>query len=98
MAVNHGAISTTDAMTDPRPRVTNTIGNAQHTSVVSVVVNPTSVLRRSVRISPLQGAVRSPTVEIVTSLTFLCCPLPGVRDVVRSGDWFPLCSGEQLSQ
>src|SRR5947207_2248267 len=56
MAANHGATSTTDAMTDPRPRVTNKIGNAQQTSVVSVVVNPTNVLRRSVRISPSQWA------------------------------------------
>ena len=41
----------TDAMTDPRPRVTNRIGNAQHTSVVRAVVSPTMLLTRSVRMS-----------------------------------------------
>src|SRR5436305_4141036 len=41
------------AMTDPRPRVTNRIGNAQHTSVVTALVSPTTALRRSRRISLL---------------------------------------------
>jgi hypothetical protein len=43
----------TDAMTDPRPRVTNRIGSAQHTSVVTALVSPTTVLKRSRRISLL---------------------------------------------
>jgi hypothetical protein len=42
-----------DAMTDPRPRVTNRIGNAQQTSVVTALVSPTTALRRSRRISLL---------------------------------------------
>ena len=40
-------------MTDPRPRVTNSTGNAQQTSVVSTVVNATMALARSVRMSLL---------------------------------------------
>ena len=38
-----------------RARVTNAIGNAQQTSVVSTVINATMLLTRSVRIALLQG-------------------------------------------
>src|SRR5262245_7754671 len=47
-------MSTIDAMTDPNPRVTKRIGNAQQTSVVSTVVSPTIALARSARMSSLQ--------------------------------------------
>src|SRR5215510_1994483 len=40
----------TDAMTDPSPRLTNSTGNAQQTSVVTAPVSPTRLVRRSVRI------------------------------------------------
>src|SRR5687767_14930209 len=49
--VSHGAAVPADAMTDPRPRVTNRIGNAQHTSVVRADTRPTTLLIRSTRIS-----------------------------------------------
>jgi hypothetical protein len=35
MAANHGSVATVDAMTEPRPRLTNKTGNVQQTSVVS---------------------------------------------------------------
>ena len=40
-------------MTDPKPRATNKIGNAQQTSVVTALVSPTMALTRSRRISLL---------------------------------------------
>ena len=48
----------TDAVTDPRPRVTKRIGNAQQTSVVRAVVSPTMLLTRSVRMSLLRAGKR----------------------------------------
>jgi hypothetical protein len=35
MAISQGAASSVDAMTEPRPRLTNRIGNVQQTSVVN---------------------------------------------------------------
>src|SRR5688500_18090585 len=52
MTASQGAADTTEAMTDPRPRVTNRTGNAQQTSVVSDDARPRTVLTRSVRIDP----------------------------------------------
>jgi hypothetical protein len=37
---NHGATSSADATTEPRPRLTNTIGSVQQTSVVTVDSRP----------------------------------------------------------
>ena len=53
-------------MTDPRPRVTNRTGNAQQTSVVSTLVNPSSVLARSERMSS-PNAGRGPAAKLVSS-------------------------------
>jgi hypothetical protein len=58
-----------DAMTDPRPRVTNKMGNAQQTSVVSAPVSPTRLLTRSVRISPSV----SKTNQVVTERRRIRC-------------------------
>ena len=52
MTASHGAADTADAMTDPRPRVTNRIGNAQQTSVVSAEASPITELSRSGRMYP----------------------------------------------
>src|SRR5688572_2518142 len=41
-AMSHGAASSADATTEPRPRLTNTIGSVQHTSVVTVDSRPAS--------------------------------------------------------
>lgn len=49
-------MDTADAMTDPRPRVTNRIGNAQHTSVVRADTSPITLLIRSTRILASPGA------------------------------------------
>jgi len=35
ITINQGATSSADAMTEPRPRLTKTIGSVQQTSVVS---------------------------------------------------------------
>jgi hypothetical protein len=47
------AVSMSDAMPDPRPRVTNRIGNAQQTRIVAALVSPTTALRRSRRMTLL---------------------------------------------
>ena len=52
MTASHGATDTADAMTDPKPRVTNKTGNAQQTSVVTEDASPTIELIRSGRIDP----------------------------------------------
>jgi hypothetical protein len=46
MVINHGATSSVDAMTEPRPRLTNTIGNVQQTSVVRDEASPNIVRMR----------------------------------------------------
>ena len=60
---SHGAAETTDAMTDPRPRVTKTIGNAQQTSVVSDDASPSNVLSRSLRMNPSLRTLRPTEIE-----------------------------------
>jgi len=47
MTTSHGAAVTADATTDPKPRVTNSIGNAQQTSVVTDVASAVIVVTRS---------------------------------------------------
>src|SRR5467141_5266229 len=49
--ISHGAISITVATTEPRPRLTNTIGSVQHTSVVSDDARPTTAGMRG-RMAP----------------------------------------------
>ncbi len=46
-AINQGATSSVDATTEPRPRLTNTIGNVQQTSVVTDDAKPTTLVTRS---------------------------------------------------
>src|SRR5437899_7263758 len=43
MFINQGAVSRVDAMTEPRPRLTNTIGSVQQASVVSDDTSPNTV-------------------------------------------------------
>ena len=52
MTASHGAVERADATTDPRPRVTKRIGNAQQTSVVNDESSPNRLLARSARIMP----------------------------------------------
>src|SRR5262245_26676063 len=40
--ISHGATSNADATTEPRPRLTNTIGSVQHTSVLTVENRPST--------------------------------------------------------
>ena len=52
MAISQGAASSVDAMTEPKPRLTNRIGNVQQTSVVSDDANANTVKMRG-RMIPL---------------------------------------------
>src|SRR5882762_7902131 len=47
IVISQGAAPTADATTEPRPRLTNTIGSVQQTSVVIDESNPTALIRRS---------------------------------------------------
>ena len=69
MTANQGATVTAEATTDPRPRVTKRIGNAQQTSVVIEDASPTTLLTRSVCIVPhsRSGATLRPLTERVQS-------------------------------
>ena len=51
-SASQGAVEIADATTDPRPRVTKKMGNAQQTSVVTEDANPRNVLARSVCMRP----------------------------------------------
>jgi hypothetical protein len=46
MTTNQGIDATVDAMTEPSPRLTNTIGSVQQTSVVSAENNPRTAAKR----------------------------------------------------
>src|SRR5437764_10498098 len=60
---SQGAMSTADAMTEPRPRLTNTIGSVQHTSVVNDDASPNSASRRVRMIPPSVRDTPRPTGE-----------------------------------
>jgi hypothetical protein len=47
MAISHGATSSVDATTEPRPRLTKTIGSVQQTSVVTDEARPTTLVTLS---------------------------------------------------